>query len=136
MICVLPVIVHNRFSIIGLPGERLVLFLCGFLGAVALTSCYIAFRFIPLSDASTIISSAPVFVSIVAWVALKEECGVFQAFTIVITLCGVLLISRPTFIFGQDETSSDGGLRTEGILVAAFSCITVAVANYKGHRRL
>ena len=126
VIVFLPIIVFNQFSLFGVPGERLALFSRGFFGFVALTSSYFAFQMIPLSDATTICASAPVFVSIVACVILKEECGVFQAFTVVVTLSGVLLISRPTFIFGV-EPGNSVTMRMEGTIVAIVSCLSGAL---------
>lgn len=88
--------------------------------------CYVSFSMIPLSDAVTIGASAPVFVSIIAYVVLKEECGIFQVFSVFITIIGVLLISRPTFIFGQD-VEIDDSTRMEGIIAAIISCIMSAL---------
>ena len=129
MFVFLPIIVFKGFSISGVPGERLALYSRGLFGALALTTSYIAFRLIPLSDATTICASAPVFVSIVACVILKEECGIFQAFTVVVTLSGVLLISRPTFIFASasEQVSNSDENRLEGTIISAFSCITAAM---------
>ena len=113
---------------IGKPGERIPLFTRGFLGFFSLIGNYIALRLIPLSDATTIYASSPVFVSIVACVILHEEYGIFQAFTIIITLAGVLLISRPTFIFAPNEAAMiDEKLRMEGIIVSVLACIASTI---------
>lgn len=87
---------------------------------------YVAYRMIPLADASTIVFSAPVFVVIFAWLVLKEECGLFQTVILIITLIGVVLISRPTFIFGgRDE--EEGTLRIEGTIVAVIASLFTAM---------
>ena len=85
---------------------------------------------IPLSDATTIVFSAPVFVYIFACLLLKEECGVFQIITVLVTLVGVLLIAKPAFMFGTETMPSDSlaGSRTEGTIIAFASCIVSAMS--------
>lgn len=68
---------------------------------------FYAFRHMPLADASVIIFSTPVFVAIFANIFLKERCGIFNAFTICLTLFGVVLITRPSIIFGDAISLND-----------------------------
>jgi drug/metabolite transporter (DMT)-like permease len=83
---------------------------------------------IPLADASTIIFSAPVYVSIFACIFLKEECGIFQAATIAVTIGGVLLISKPPFLFGSDhEAVVEVAMRMEGTILALISSFCTAL---------
>ena len=55
----------------------------------------------PLADASVIIFSTPVFVAIFARLFLREPCGFFNVITVFLTLIGVVLITRPTVLFGS-----------------------------------
>ena len=83
---------------------------------------------IPLADASTIVFSAPVYVSVFACVFLKEECGIFQTVITAVTIAGVLLISKPTFIFGyQHEAVQEVALRMEGSVIALISSLSTAL---------
>lgn len=66
---------------------------------------FYAFRHMPLADASVIIFSAPVFVAIFARLFLKEPCGLFNVATVILTLIGVILITRPSSIFGNSVPS-------------------------------
>lgn len=59
----------------------------------------------PLADASVIIFSTPVFVAIFARLFLKEPCGTFNIITVLLTLLGVVLITRPPAIFGDTVPS-------------------------------
>ena len=112
----------------GAPGERVALFSRGFFGFISFGLCYIAYRMIPLADASTIVFSAPVYVSVFACILLKEECGVFQAFTVIVTIAGVLLISKPTFLFGDaHEAVQAVALRMEGTVLAFISSLAAAL---------
>lgn len=82
------------------PGEMKYLLLRSIFGFTAFTISYYALSYMSLADSSTIVFSAPVYVSVIACVVLKEPCGLFQVFTIIITIVGVVLVSRPTFLFG------------------------------------
>ncbi|XP_071447759.1 solute carrier family 35 member G1-like [Hetaerina americana] len=84
-------------------GSRLTLLARSFAGTTGLMLSFYAFRHMPLADASVVVFSVPVFVSIFARVFLKEPCGLFHAFTICLTLVGVALITRPPFLFGSEE---------------------------------
>lgn len=87
------------------PGKRLILLLRCFVGTTGLMLSFYAFRHMPLADASVIIFSTPVFVAIFANLFLKEPCSMFNAFTILLTLFGVVLITRPAIIFGNTVAS-------------------------------
>lgn len=88
-------------------GKRVILLLRCFMGTTGLMLSFYAFRHMPLADASVIIFSTPVFVAIFARVFLKEQCSLFNVITIVLTLTGVVLITRPPFLFGDDISSLD-----------------------------
>lgn len=123
----LPFSLYYKYPLLGVPGERVALFTRAFCGFGAVTFGYISYRMIPLSDATTITAACPVFVSIIAWFILKEEFGIFQIFTVALTIIGVALVSKPTFIFGQlGESKISAETRAEGSILALVSCLTAA----------
>lgn len=81
-------------------GKRLMLLLRSFVGTTGLMLSFYAFRHMPLADASVVVFSVPVFVAIFARLFLKEPCGLFHVITICLTLIGMILITRPPFLFG------------------------------------
>lgn len=87
-------------------GKRIILVLRCFMGTTGLMLSFYAFRHMPLADASVIIFSTPVFVAIFARIFLKEQCSLFNIVTIVLTLVGVVLITRPPFLFHDDKDFS------------------------------
>ncbi|XP_055607778.1 solute carrier family 35 member G1-like [Uranotaenia lowii] len=89
-------------------GKRIILVLRCFVGTTGLMLSFYAFRHMPLADASVIIFSTPVFVAIFARLFLRESCGIFNVITIVLTLIGVVLITRPPFLFEEGSSSSGG----------------------------
>ncbi|XP_022250372.1 solute carrier family 35 member G1-like [Limulus polyphemus] len=123
-----PVVIYNRNSFLGVEGERLFVCMRAVIGTVSMGTGYYSFRLIPLADASTIIFSSPAFVTLFACVLLREPCGMFQVFTIIITLTGVVLISKPTFLFGVSSTDqASSAHRLHGSLMAFCSCIAAAL---------
>ncbi|KAI1290290.1 Solute carrier family 35 member G1 [Halotydeus destructor] len=111
----------------GAKGERWPLFLRGSFGFVSFALAYSSLHLIPLGDSSTIVFSAPVYVGIFACILIGEACGVFQIAIIVITMTGVILISKPTFLFGDSDPSTDGAYRTEGTIMALVSSVAAAL---------
>lgn len=69
---------------------------------------FYAFRSMQLADASVIIFSTPVFVAIFAKLFLREPCGIFNVITIVLTLIGVVFITRPPTLFDRPNVSEFG----------------------------
>ncbi|KAI1290288.1 Solute carrier family 35 member G1 [Halotydeus destructor] len=108
-------------------GERWPLFLRGSFGFTAFGLAYASLHLLPLGDSSSIVFSAPVYVSIFACVLLGEACGIFQVVVIAITLSGVMLISKPTFLFGDFGAPMDASFRTEGTIMAFVSSIAMAL---------
>ncbi|XP_013785721.1 solute carrier family 35 member G1-like [Limulus polyphemus] len=128
MFCV-PVIIYNQNSFFGTSGERLFLCIRAIVGTVAMGMSYYSVRLIPLADVSTIVLGSPALITLFACVFLREPCGIFQIFTIIITLTGVVLISRPSFLFGItsiDQVSSAD--RLQGSLMAFCSCTARALS--------
>lgn len=96
----LPIVIYKQEPIVP-HGKRLILFLRCFVGSTGLILSFYAFRHMPLADASVIVFSTPVFVSIFARLFLQEKCSIFHIFTVLLTLFGVLLITRPPIVFGN-----------------------------------
>lgn len=118
----IPILIHQQRPCFP-KGKRIMLILRSFTGTTALMLSFYAFRHMPLSDASVIVFSVPVFTSIFARMFLKEPCGWFNALSVIVTLIGVVLITRPPMIFGNTIASlGDNGQAPEiWGAVAAFS---------------
>lgn len=94
----IPIVIYKHERIFP-AGKRIMLILRSFVGTTGLILSFYAFRHMPLADASVIVFSVPVFVAIFAYIFLKESCGLISFVTIILTLFGVILITKPTFIF-------------------------------------
>ncbi|RWS02586.1 solute carrier family 35 member G1-like protein [Dinothrombium tinctorium] len=65
----------------------------------------------------------------VARVFLSEPFGLFQIFTILASISGTILISRPTFLFPSDDSSSISvSHRINGALISILSAFTTALS--------
>ncbi|XP_043243217.1 solute carrier family 35 member G1-like [Amphibalanus amphitrite] len=113
---------HHLFP----SGRRWLLLLRSLLGATSLVCKFYALRNMSLADASVILLSVPVFVGVFARVFLREPCGWLQAATVTVTLAGMLLITRPSAVFGSAGADA-GGAHLLGSALAFTS--TLAGAN-------
>ena len=46
-------------------------------------------------------STAPIFVTFLGFILLKESCGTFELFNIMFTLIGIVIVMQPPFIFDR-----------------------------------
>ena len=115
----LPLVFYYKLPMLGIVGERGPLFFRGFIGFIYAGLMYTAYRLIPLVDASAIIYSAPIYTTIIACIFLKEDCGVFQITAVLVTISGVIFVSRPTFIFPA-ETLILGNISDSAISTSSF----------------
>lgn len=91
----MPMVVKGGLSVLGPdPSTRYWFVLCGVFDAVTVYLSFVSFRYLPLSDATVITSSIPVFVTVAARVFLKERCGSCQVAAIAISVLGVALVSK------------------------------------------
>jgi drug/metabolite transporter (DMT)-like permease len=105
------------------------LLLRGVLGFGALTCFYYAVVQLPLADATVIHFMNPVFTAFFAAAVLGEHLGVREALLVLASLGGVVMVSRPGFLFGG------GGLAPLPVLVGLCGAVLSAGA-YVSVRRL
>ncbi|XP_025018123.1 solute carrier family 35 member G1-like isoform X1 [Tetranychus urticae] len=121
---------YNKRSFLGAPQEKWSLLGRAISGAVNQGCWYTSVRLISLTDSSAVYYSAPVFVALLAYIFLKEPFGFFEVISIVVTIAGVITISKPSFIpiFGN-QTESLKGEHMEGLLYALGGALTFACSN-------
>ncbi|XP_067010576.2 solute carrier family 35 member G1 [Anabrus simplex] len=106
VLVMLAIVVHRGDNPLGMKGYRWLLQLQGVVGGVTLVLLFYSFRRLPLGDATTIIFSSPVVVMILSFLFLKEPCGFFRTLVIFMLITGVILISKPPFLFHIDSEHS------------------------------
>lgn len=111
-----------------LGNNRKLLFLRGFLGFCALSCFFFALTKLPLADATVFHYTNPVFVGIIAAVALNESLSPTEIGGALLSLVGVVLIARPSFLFGGAASSlplAYVGIALGGALFSAAAYVAV-----------
>ncbi|XP_022252300.1 solute carrier family 35 member G1-like [Limulus polyphemus] len=121
----LPLLIHSKQEPFVRRDVRLMVFLHGIFGSLALFLRFYAYHFLPIADVSVIELSDPIFVAIFARIFLNEPCGWFQSILIVFTIFGITLMTKLPLQFLQSEESIDvsTGVRIFGIAMALGSRI-------------
>jgi drug/metabolite transporter (DMT)-like permease len=109
------------------------LILRGVLGFFGLTCYYWSVTHLPLSEATVIQHLSPLLTTLLAGLFLKERVGAREVIALLVSLCGVALISRPAFLFGGDAHRHDPMVVAVALLaVLASSCAYTTVRSLKG----
>ncbi|CAG2103095.1 unnamed protein product [Medioppia subpectinata] len=94
-------------------------------GCTSLLLEFYAFQCLSLADAYTILQSIPVFASVLAFVFLKEPCGLFQILMILMTMFGLSLTTKLVYMLSME---------TESLFVDNSTAIIEAMNVEFGHR--
>lgn len=78
----------------------------GTVQATAINLGIYAVKHMPLADARVILFTAPVFTALLGRIFLKESISKFDLIAMLLSFGGVVLIARPTFLFGSLAKSS------------------------------
>jgi len=100
----------------------------GFLGACFILS---GLPMMPLSEAIVIQMTTPIFTGLLAISFLNEKYDKTLALTTIFSFLGVILISKPSVIFGENNSAQAFPQRTIGIfitLIGAFVNATTQIA--------
>lgn len=104
--------------------HRGLLFARGLVGALALVCVYYALVHIPLAEATVLQYLHPMFTAVLALYFLKEKIHASTILCIVLSFLGLLLISRPDFLFGEQL----GPLPAFAVAIAVLGAFGSAVA--------
>ncbi|KAI5958299.1 hypothetical protein KGF57_002654 [Candida theae] len=114
---------------------RILLVMRGVVGFFGVFGMYFSLQYLSLSDAVAITFLVPMVTAFLAFVILKERYSVLESVCSLLSLAGVILIAKPSFIFGAEsekettdesvESSSSG----KRILATAVGLIGVCGAS-------
>jgi len=99
-------------EIFGPKNIRWLLVLRGLVGFVGVFSMYYSLMYLTVSDAVVITFLVPSVTGFLAWMVLGERWTLVEAMGGLVSLLGVLLIARPSFIFGESSSSKDHNIET------------------------
>ena len=114
---------------VGLWGtERKLLLFRGVVGFLALACFYHSVVHLPLADATVIQYTNPVFAAILAAAVLGERVRRREALSVLVSLVGVVMVTRPSFLFGaaaQRIQPLDVGIGLAGAVFSAVAYVTI-----------
>ncbi|XP_013793332.1 solute carrier family 35 member G1-like [Limulus polyphemus] len=96
-------------------------------GVIGTNTTYYALRYIPLVDCMTIVFSTPAVIIILERFFLKRRIELFNVLTVVITLAGVSLITKPFTSFSNYDDSQRSADHVIGYILSVIACFTLAV---------
>ena len=114
-------------------GKRWLIIARGSAAACQLTGHFYAVRYLPMSDVMMIASIKPVFTSLMAWIFLKEACGVFEILNMILVVSGIFFVVQPSFVFGDTGQQYDSHMiyTALGLLIAnAIGSIIIVILRY------
>ena len=113
----------RRRRIPALGERRSLLVVRGLLGFAALSCFYYALVHLPLADATVIQYTNPAFAAVFAVLVLGERMRAREIVCVAMSICGVLLVARPGFLFG-----GAAGLDPLAVAVALSGAVLSAAA--------
>ena len=117
-----------RWAGVSLWGERKGwLVMRGLTGFIALSFIYFALTKLPLADATVLQYTNPVFTALLAAVFLGETIQRRDWGGTALSLAGVVLIARPSFLFGNQTSGLDPLYVGIALLGAAFSAAAYVI---------
>jgi drug/metabolite transporter (DMT)-like permease len=108
--------------------RRKLLLLRGLFGFAAVGCFYYAIAHIPLADATVIQYTNPVWTALLAAAVLDERLRPVEVVGTAACLAGVLLVARPSFLFGAESAHLDplvAGVALAGSILSAAAYVTV-----------
>jgi len=94
-----------RISSWGYPQQYLEMVCRGTFGALAITLYFSGLTYLTLGDNTAIFFTTPAFITIIAWILLGDKLTVFDSLISLFSILGVLLVSKPQFLFIRDSNN-------------------------------
>ena len=94
---------------------------------ISVCCAYYALEHILAGDAVAIIFSTPIFTGIIGWIFLREKLTMFNALLVVLTIIGIVLIARPSFIFVGLDVPQHGNVAL-GLAAALTTTVSSSVS--------
>ncbi|KAJ1769268.1 hypothetical protein IW140_005077 [Coemansia sp. RSA 1813] len=107
---------------------RRLLLLRGAAGAFGNACFFYAVTKMTLADATVVFFTGPVFSAIFASMLLGEPYGVFDRVASAVCMLGIVLVLKPTMVFGPQTLEADGGDQMRGAAAALVGAMSGALA--------
>jgi drug/metabolite transporter (DMT)-like permease len=96
-------IFYYNINILGPQNKRTLLFFRGLIGTISMIAFYIGIDGADIGDATALYFMSPAFTVCLTYLILNEKINSCQLFGLILSISGVIIISRPQFIFDKSE---------------------------------
>ncbi|KAF8774052.1 solute carrier family 35 member G1-like [Argiope bruennichi] len=125
LVMTMPETVKSGENPLGPSNFRLLLLLRGIFGGLNDFLSFVAFQYLGLGEASVIIFSSPVVVTIFARIFFKEPCNIFQTITVLFTIMGIIFTTKlPSHL--TEEPIVYSSEKIYGLLAAMISLFSIS----------
>ena len=98
----------------------------GFIGFIGNLLWFCGIMLLPLSEGTTLVLTCPIITGILARIFLKESYGLCQVVTTLLSFIGILLVTKPTFLFNQDANFDINYIEYKYKDIGAIFCLLCA----------
>jgi drug/metabolite transporter (DMT)-like permease len=106
LIAMIIILKYKKIPLLGPKQQRKLLLTRSFFGIFAVVFTNFAIKYIAPSDSSAISHTNIILTAIIARIFLKEKIGIQHLIALLLTVVGVLLMTKPSFIFKKKLSSS------------------------------
>ncbi|CAF1358109.1 unnamed protein product [Rotaria sordida] len=113
--------------------EIFFLFIRAFFSTTGIFAYYLAYRYLPLPDLTTIRYTQIIWTAIITSILYYEKPSISMMIGILLTTIGVIFVVQPTFLFNkishiyETNISNDSSQRLIGLLIALYSSIALSI---------
>ncbi|XP_070564629.1 solute carrier family 35 member G1-like [Ptychodera flava] len=127
VIVVVPLMRYHSVNLLKVKRKDIILNILKGIFEAANTLCFnYSLVYIGIGDATTIdIGSIPIMTTLLACLFLSEKCKVTDMIITIINLTGILLVSRPEFVFGTETSHKEND--SLGYLLAFAAAVTLSL---------
>jgi drug/metabolite transporter (DMT)-like permease len=112
----------QKVNVLGPKKTRFLLTVRGLSGTISLSLLYYSLTVIPLADANTLFFTNTAMTSFLAWIILGEKISKLDFISSFACFIGVILVSRPYFLFHQNLSEEIRIVDLIATLVSALFC--------------
>merc|ERR1719167_1748672 len=79
--------------------QRIMLILVGISGSLMMLTSFACIKFMPVSDATTLMFTSPLFTIILSALTMNERLTYLKTLIAVVLMSGIVLVTKPSFLF-------------------------------------
>lgn len=113
---------------LGEKRHRWLLIARGIIGSVASVLCYKGIVLLPPSDTASLVHTCIIITAVISRLALNEKLDLSHLLSLGLTIIGIVLISKPSFLFEQSSVDYDTN-KLIGVVCVLISSLFYGIVN-------